>query len=606
MTGPPDHPDAAGADRPVGVGRFLHPAVMRSNLARSLDRSLMAILVSGILLAGMQLAVFPFGGPVGWLPALFPAIFLVYLAAGLVAWYRRPSNRMGALILVAGAALYLGGLGNASIPVLVAIGAVTATLVLAVTIHLLLAFPSGRLHGRAEIATVIAAYAAAVALRAPVYLFDPAGPDPSLVVAADPALARAGLVLQGLAGGAVMVATAVLLVRRLARATPTHRRVLIPLFSYGIAAVLFIALSGNVLVRLLHVPGAMVAVLQLVVVAGIPIAFVLGILLGSFARTGQLEELGTWLGVAGGERPALTAALAATLGDPSLEVVFWVPQRQIFVDADGVPVAHPSTQAERARVEIDFQGKPVAAISYNPALIDEPDAVRSAGRVVAIALERERLTAELRASRRALQRSRERLVDAADRARRKLAQDLHDGLQVQLVLLALETQQLANAAETDAVTAERATGLRKGIDATAAELRQLVQSVMPAGLVERGLSAATEDLVDRMPIPTKLTLDIDDGTYTAVVASTAYFVIAESLTNAVKHSRADSATVNLARRGSMLRVEVHDDGIGGATVNDGSGLRSLADRVDVLGGTIEVVSAQGAGTHIVVEVPCAS
>jgi hypothetical protein len=120
-----------------------------------------------------------------------------------------------------------------------------------------------------------------------------------------------------------MVATAVLLVRRLRRATPTHRRVLVPLFSYGIAAVLFIALSGNVLVRLLEMPAVLVAVLQLVAIAGIPVAFVLGILLGSFARTGQLEELGTWLGAAGGERPALTSALAATLGDPSLEVTFW-------------------------------------------------------------------------------------------------------------------------------------------------------------------------------------------------------------------------------------------------------------------------------------------
>lgn len=590
--------------RATAVSRFMHPAVMRSNLARSLDRALVVILCAGLLLVALQLAVLSFDGPAGWLPALFPLIFTVYLAAGLIAWYRRPSNRMGALILWAGVALYLGGMGNATVPILEAVGTLAATLVMATIIHLLLAFPSGRLHGRAEIVVVAAAYVTAIVLLAPKYLFDPAGPDPSLVVLDAPELAQAGVVVQGLAGGAVMLATAILLVRRLLRADHTHRKVLIPLFTYGIAAVVFIAFSGNLLVRVLQVPVAVVAVLQLIVVGCIPIAFVLGILLGSFARTGQLEELGTWLGVAGGERPALTTALAGTFGDPSLEVSFWVPQRKAFVDADGVTVAAAAPSDDRATVEIDFRGKTVAAITYNPALIDEPDSVRAAGRVVAIALERERLTAELRSSRRALQRSRERLVDAADRARRRLAQDLHDGLQMQLVLLALEAQQLANADLTSEPTAERATRLRKGIDAAAAELRQLVYAVMPAALIERGLSAASEDLADRMPFPTDLELEVEDGSCSPVVESTAYFVIAESLTNAVKHAHATTASVKVLRRAMLLRVEVHDDGVGGATMNDGSGLRSLADRVDVLGGTMDVVSDRGKGTHIVVEVPC--
>ncbi len=585
---------------------LLHPAVMRSNLARSLDRSLTMALCAGLLLAALQLAVLPLDGPGGWLPALFPAIFVVYLGAGLLAWYRRPSNRMGALILFTGGALYLGGLGNSTVPVLEAAGTVCATLVLAATIHMLLAFPSGRLHGAANIATVVVGYVAALLLRAPVYLFDPQGPDPSLAVGDAPALAHTGVAVQGIVGGAVMVATAILLVRRLRRSSIGHRRVLVPLFSYGIAAVLFIALSGNVLVRLLHVAPAIVAVLQLVAVAGIPIAFTLGILLGSFARTGQLEELGTWLGVAGGERPALTAALSRTLGDPSLEVSFWVPQRKMFVDSEGIPVPRQGAGDGRAMVEIEFKGRPVAAIDYDPGLIDEPDSVRSAGRIVAIALERERLTAELRASRRALQRSRERLVDAADKERRRVAQDLHDGLQLQLVLLAIEAQQLANAIDTDATTAERATTLRKGIDAAAAELRQLVYAVMPAALVERGLSAAVDDLVDRMPIPTALELGVDDGSCSPTVESTAYFVVAEALTNAVKHAKAESARVVVRRTGKTLRIEVHDDGVGGATLSDGSGLRSLADRVDVLGGMFEVRSVTGKGTHIIVEVPCAS
>ena len=582
------------------------PAAMGSNLARSLHRSLLAILCAGGLLAAFQLSVVRLGGAAAALPVLFPLIFLVYLGAGLIAWYRRPSNRMGVLILLAGIMLFLSGMGNSVVPVLEGVGTVTATLILAATIHLLLAFPSGRVRERTSAVVVGAAYFTTFALQSPIYLFNPSGPDPSLSVADAPMLAQVGGVVQGIAGGAVMVATAVLLVRRLMRADRTHRRVLIPLFSYGIAAVLFIAFSGNLFVRALHMPAALAGVLELVAVGGIPIAFVLGILLGSFARTGQIEELGTWLGVAGGERGALTAALSRTLGDPSLEVSFWVPRRRVFVDADGIPVVSTTPGQNRATVEIDYQGSAVAAISYNPALIDEPDTVRSAGRIVAIALERERLTADLRASRRALQHSRERLVDAADQERRRVAQDLHDGLQMQLVLLAVEAQQLANAPETGDLASERATRLHKGIDSAASELRQLVHAVMPAALVERGLSAAAEDLADRMPIPTTLDLDVEDGACSPVVESTAYFVIAESLTNAVKYAQATAVSVKVLRINSVLRVEVNDNGTGGATVNDGSGLRGLADRVDVLGGTMELTSEPGQGTQIVVEVPCAS
>jgi signal transduction histidine kinase len=606
----PRAPVAARRPRVPRVARtspMLHPAVMRSNVARSLDRSLICILCGGLLLAIFQLSVLELSGPAGLLPALFPLCFAVYVGAGLVAWYRRPSNRMGALILLAGMALYLGGLINSFVLPLAAIGTIAATLPLAVTIHLLLAFPSGRLRSRTSAAIVIVGYVTALVLQAPLYLFAPGAPGRSLSIADSPALRMTGALVQAVFGVAVMLATAVVIARRLVEATPPHRRVLIPLFSYGIVAVLILAGSRNILVGLLGLSPLVSSAVQVAVVGCLPIVFVLGILLGGFARTGQLEELGTWLGVAGGgERPALTMALAQTLGDPSLEVSFWVPERHAFVDGDGVPVPAIPPGRDRAVVEITFRGRTVAAISYNPALIDEPRSVRSAGRIVAIALERERLTAELRASRRALQQSRERLVDAADRERRRVARNLHDGLQMQLVLLAIEAQQLANADETSVVTADRATSLRKGIDDAAAALRALVSAVMPAALVERGLSAATEDLADRMPIPTELELGVEDGSCSPVVESTAYFVIAESLTNTIKYAGASAASVRVVRTGDILRVEVHDDGAGGATVSDGSGLRGLADRVDVLGGTMDIVSPPGRGTHIIVEVPCES
>ncbi len=127
---------------------------------------------------------------------------------------------------------------------------------------------------------------------------------------------------------------------------------------------------------------------------------------------------------------------------------------------------------------------------------------------------------------------------------------------------------------------------------------------MPAGLIERGLCAATEDLVDHLPIPTELRMTITDRSLPAAVENTAYFVVAEALTNALKHARPSALSVLLDRVDGHLRVEIEDDGRGGASIGVGSGLRGLVDRVDTLGGTLEVISPLGAGTRIVAELPC--
>lgn len=590
--------------RPIRLTSMSSP-VMRSSLSRSLGRSLGALLATGVVLAAVELMLLPLDGPAGLLLAGFPIVFLVYLAAGLLAWYRRPSNRMGGLIVFAGLAVYLAGLANTEIPVLVGVGIVTSTLALATTVHLLHAFPSGRLRGRVSIATVAVAYVTSLVLEAPSYLLDPAqSAEAGLAIADRPDLAAAAGLLQQALGAAVMIATAALLVRRLVTADRSHRGALLRLYGYGAFAVIALVLIPNVLGRVLGVPGLITGIMQLALLAGIPIAFAAGVLRGGFARTGELEELGAWLGASDRARPTLATALATALGDPSLRVTFWVPARQAFVDEHGVPVTSAAPDRGRGTVEIRLDDRLVGAITYNAELIADAELVRTAGRIVAIAVDRERLTAELRASRLALQRSRERLVDAADLERRRIAQDLHDGLQAQLVLLGIEAQQLANAPESDAVIAERATRLRMGIDAAAADLRRLVHEVMPAALIEQGLAAAVEDLVDRMPIPTTLELRTGETECPRAVERTAYFVVAEVLANTVKHAQAESASVRLGHDGDRLRIEVHDDGLGGASLTSGSGLRGLIERVDVLGGTIDIASPPGEGTRITVELPC--
>jgi len=236
----------------------------------------------------------------------------------------------------------------------------------------------------------------------------------------------------------------------------------------------------------------------------------------------------------------------------------------------------------------------VGAIIVDPQLVADLELVRSAGRVVALAMDRERLTAELRASQEELRLSRLRIVEASYLERRRVARDLHDGMQVRLFVLAVAAQDLAEAYPP---AGPGATALRVGIDSAATELRTIVQSIMPALLIERGLSAAIEDLVDQLPVAVSLDAELAVGAVPPVLESAAYFIVAEGLSNALKHAGAGYLAVRIRHRNELLVVEVTDDGVGGASLSAGSGLRGLADRAEVLGGTLRVVSPVGHGTR---------
>jgi signal transduction histidine kinase len=572
-----------------------------------LTLALLTIAVGGLLLGGLvSTLVLTVGGfePV-WVELMYSVTALVYVGAGLVAWWRRPANMTGPLIVAGGIALQLGELSASGVPELAAVGFITGTLILAIAVHLLHAFPSGRLRGRLSIATVIFGYFVCLVLQAPLYLFTEV-PGNLLAVANRPDIVRIADPVQAYAGAATMLVTAIVLARRLRRATPQQRRVLAPVYGYGVLAVLSIPLSVRVFVPWLGWSDDTRAVAQLIALAGIPLAFVVGVLRGGFARSRAIEELGAWLSHSTDARQRLTPALARTLGDDSLEMLFWDSERQTYNDPAGRQVALPAPGTGRAFIEFEVEGRKVGAIAYDAMMIGDTQSVRAAGRVAAIALAHERLTGELRASEEEVRRSRVRIVQAGDRERRRIARNLHDGLQVRLVLLAMDAQQVAKDPGASDGTRDAATALRAGIDDAAAELRTLVHEVMPAALIERGLCAATEDLADRVPLRTRLELEVADGTLSPAVESTAYFVVAEGLTNALKHSAATEVEIRLVQSDGRLDVEVSDNGHGGATAGAGSGLRGLADRVDTLGGSFRVESPPGAGTRLLLELPCES
>lgn len=171
---------------------------------------------------------------VPWVVLLFPGIGLLYVAVGLAAWLRRPSSALGALIVAGGGCFFLGGLGNIGSEWPAALSAVTATLMLAVIVHLLLSFPTGRLRDTASRRIAAWGYAVSLVLQVPLYVFAPAG---KLSVADRHDLAQAGLQVQRGVGVCVILATCWVLVRRIREASPTQRHVL-PLTVYGMFAML--------------------------------------------------------------------------------------------------------------------------------------------------------------------------------------------------------------------------------------------------------------------------------------------------------------------------------------------------------------------------------
>jgi signal transduction histidine kinase len=202
-----------------------------------------------------------------------------------------------------------------------------------------------------------------------------------------------------------------------------------------------------------------------------------------------------------------------------------------------------------------------------------------------------------------LDASRARIVATADATRRRIERDLHDGAQQQLVWLALALR-AAQATVPEGLEEHRSELGRvvDGLTAALDDLREIALGIHPAGLSEDGLTAALKRLVARSPL--RVNLDCRaDGRFPEPVEVTAYYVVSESLTNAAKHADTPVVDVAVAADGDALRVEVRDDGRGGADPAGGSGLLGLKDRVEAIGGTMRLTSPPGAGTSLSVELP---
>ncbi len=201
--------------------------------------------------------------------------------------------------------------------------------------------------------------------------------------------------------------------------------------------------------------------------------------------------------------------------------------------------------------------------------------------------------------------SRARIVEAADAARRRIERDLHDGAQQRLVSLALSLRLLESSLEPGSTATRDLAAARTELELALEELRELARGIHPSILVDRGLEAALAALAGRATTPVELDVDAC-ADLPLSVQTTAYFVVAEALTNAAKHADSDRIEVRVARDGAHATIEVRDEGGGGVDPARGSGLSGLADRVSALGGTLEIESPVGVGTTIRARIPAAA
>ena len=580
------------------------------------SRVLLGVLGAGMVVAAYRVQVHELGSPSDRALAQV-AVGAAFFYSGLLAWSRRRRNSMGPLMVATGIALlarqFRYGHDALAFTFFFAIGELGYALVA----HSVLAYPVGKVKDRLERAFLVVAYSTAVVFQVaillfydgtePLRFFDPSSRESLLLVHGDVGVVAALQKIYVVFAYGVLAAIFIaLILRKLVRATPRARRILAPLALAALAAALR-AVFECVITFDMPPPAWVVDKLywwQITALIALPLTLVAGLLKSRLAHA-SVGDLVLRLERAPPE--AIRDELARALEDPTLEVALWLPERGGYVDATGRAVSLPEDDRRRSITYLEHDGEPIAALVHDRSLDDDPSLVEAAAAAARLALENARLQAELHAQLGKVTESRARIVAAADEERRRIERDLHDGAQQRLVALALElrsAQERLGHGDGQAVDELLADAVAE-LQGAVTDLRELARGIHPAILTEGGLSAALESLAARSPIPVQLDASLN-GRLPANVEATAYFVASEALANVAKHAHAHAATLAARHANGTLVIEVEDDGVGGARLDGGSGLRGLVDRVEAQGGSLSIENPERGGSRIVGEIPCAS
>jgi signal transduction histidine kinase len=548
---------------------------------------------------GHQRELIAFTGPlIGW----------GFIGTGIYAWLRQPENRFGALMAAVGFSSCLAALRVSTEPWVFIVGLLFITSQWALLYHLLLAFPGGLLQSGVERLLVAGMYFSAVVVHPIQTLFQDTArlgfPDNVLLIESHPDLTQDISRARFWFGLFLLAGLAVILARRWAAASRSHRQALTPvLVSGGLVMLLLGVWYAAILAELDEDLVQGLEDSRYVVMATVPFAFVAGLMRARVAGASAVSEVVVRLGDPSARSGGVCQAIDEALEGTSLEVAYRDPNLRAYLNQAGQTIQLPPAEPERRAAPLGPGDTPEAILTYDATREDERELVHAVVAAATLSLENERLASELRAKVDEVTASRARIVESGDAARRRLERDLHDGAQQRLVSLALSLRILRSRVDDDPEALKELESARRELDQALDELRELARGIHPSVLSDRGLDVALEGLANRAPLPVELDVT-PEGRLPERVESASYFVVAEALTNVAKYARASHASVNVTRDDGEVFVEVADDGVGGADPAIGSGLRGLLDRVAALGGSLEVESQPGEGTTVRAAIPC--
>jgi signal transduction histidine kinase len=545
----------------------------------------------------------------------------VPIAVGLYAWHRRPEERFGRLLVAVGFGWFLTTLAESGNGVLYSVGRVAGWAVEAGLVYLILSFPSGRLTERVDHALVGAAALLVAVLYLPTVFIADSYPVPSpyasceagcpgnafFLLGSEPSFVDSFLIpLRDVLTLLLLLAVAARLVQRFRGSTRLMQHTLEPVLTVAVARCGIVAVA--ILVRWASPDSAVLDGLAWTIALALPVmatAFLLGLVSRRLHAANVLQDLGQR--VREDLPPSeLRAALAEALGDPSLEVVYWtgdVPGH--WVDHLGRRIAKRSPESGQRLTEVRDGERRVAAILHDAAPSEERRFLDAVASYALIALRNRRLTARVESALSEVRESRARILASADRERRRIERDLHDGAQQRLVALRIQLELVEELMEWDP---ER--GLKKlhalgdEVGETLDEIRALARGVYPSLLEERGLAEALRAAALRVPISACVEPD-GVGRYPQNVESAVYFCCLEAMQNASKHARdARAITISLTQNCALM-FEVRDDGAGfDSAASPGVGLTNMQDRLTAVGGQLTIRSSER-GTVVTGSVPVA-
>lgn len=513
-----------------------------------------------------EVLAFGWDEPSRWIPDLVTGWSLI--ALGLIGAERRPESRTGALLAASGILWFA--------PNFHAVGGVigwfagqSIYLHRAPLIHAVLAYPTGRATSRLARGAIVVGYTSSIA---------PAvwGDEVATIVLAALLVAVSAATYVGSVGSIRRVRLIAL------RAAAT--------FGFVVAASAAARLTedrASVDTVVLYVYEATLIGVAAYLLAG------LSSLWERAAVTDLVVELGEVMS------GTLRGELARALGDPSLEVGFWVEVQGAFVGAEGEMLTLPTPGSDRAVTILEREGEPLAALVHDPAVLEDPGLVEAVTAAARLQASNARLRVEVQGRADDLEASRKRILEAADEERRRLERRLRDRAERRLVELG-EILDLGAENARGAETRERIATAQTQLTQTLDDLGRLANGLEPRVLSELGLAAALETLTGDIPFPVDVRVDVAMPRDLQLVA---YFVCAEALSNVAKHAAASRAVISVTGDGHSALVQIEDDGVGGADAALGSGLRGLADRVETFGGRLSVQSEAGRGTRLAAELP---